>query len=464
MVFVYLSNMRHLQFILILACISLAACTPKYIKQYEKTMIKNPTTQAEKDQNVILQFLTDSKLEFQSTASGIYYDITGEGDGTHPDSNSIVNVHYKGYLLDSARTVFDSSYERGEPIEFPLKNVIKGWQESIPLLQIGQKGTFLIPSEIAYGPRGAGSDIPPNTVLAFDVELLDHFKPEEKAKRQAEKDQKAIIAYLSDKGMVTQKTESGIHYSIDRKGTGKNPTADDIVKVHYKGTLLDGIVFDSSYERGEPISFPLNRVVPGWQESIPLLQEGGKGTFLIPSALAYGERGAGGVIPPNAVLNFEVELIQVMDQAAIQKEKEEKAKRAKEKIAQQASLDEDIIRKYVADNNLDAKRTPEGIYYTTERAGSNPKPTIDSSVTVHYKGTLLDGTVFDSSYERGTPATFPLRNVVKGWQIGIPLFGKGGKGTIIIPSGLAYGPNPRPGGKIKPNDVLIFDVEVIDVK
>lgn len=462
--FIYFINMKHLQFIFILACISLVACTPKYIKQYEKTMIKNPTTQAEKDKNVILQFLTEGKLEFQSTESGIYYDITGEGDGTHPDSNSIVNVHYKGYMLDSARTVFDSSYDRGEPIEFPLGNVIKGWQESIPLLQIGQKGTFLIPSEIAYGARGAGSDIPPHTVLAFDVELLDHFRPEDKAKRQAEKDQKAIVEYLSGKSLSAKKTESGIHYIIEKAGTGKSPTADDIVKVHYRGMLLDGTVFDSSLDRGEPLTFPLGRVVPGWQESIPLLKEGGKGKFLIPSALAYGERGAGGVIPPNAVLDFEVELLQVMDEAAIQKEKEEAAKRANERVGQQASLDEDIIKRYVADNKLNAKRTPEGIYYTTERAGSNPKPTINSSVTVHYKGTLLDGTVFDSSYDRGTPATFPLKNVVKGWQIGIPLFGKGGKGTIIIPSGLAYGPNPRPGGKIKPNDVLIFEVEVIDVK
>ncbi|MGK0388561.1 MAG: peptidylprolyl isomerase [Maribacter sp.] len=427
-------------------------------------MIDNPTTQAEKDQNTILQYLTEGKLEYQSTASGIYFDITGEGDGTQPDSNSIVNVHYKGYMLDSARTVFDSSYERGEPIEFPLDQVIPGWQKSIPLLQIGQKGTFLIPSELAYAERGAGSDIPPHTVLAFDVELLDHYRPEDKAKRQAEKDQKGIIEYLATKGWTTQKTESGIHYTIDKVGTGKNPTADDIVKVHYKGTLLDGTVFDSSYEREEPITFPLARVVPGWQESIPLLKEGGKGTFLIPSALAYGEKGAGGVIPPNAVLSFEVELLQVMDEAAIQKEKDEQAKRAGEKVGQQASLDEDIIQKYVADNKLDAKRTPEGIYYITERTGSAPMPTINSSVTVHYKGTLLDGTVFDSSYDRGAPATFPLKGVVKGWQIGIPLFGKGGKGTLIIPSGLAYGANPRPGGKIKPNDVLIFEVEVIDVK
>jgi FKBP-type peptidyl-prolyl cis-trans isomerase len=464
MAFTYLFNMKHLQFIFILACISLVACTPKYIKQYEKTMIKDPTTQAEKDQNKILQYLTESKLEFQFTESGIYYDITGEGDGTHPNSSSIVNVHYKGYMLDSAGTVFDSSYERGEPIEFPLTNVIPGWQESIPLLQIGQKGTFLIPSEIAYGERGAGSDIPPHTVLAFDVELLDHYKPEDKIKRQAEKDQKLITEYLATKTLATQETESGIHYNIEKVGTGKNPTADDIVKVHYKGTLLDGTVFDSSYDRGEPITFPLARVVPGWQESIPLLKEGGKGTFLIPSALAYGEAGAGGVIPPNAVLSFEVELLQVMDEVAIQKEKDEQAKKANEKVGQQASLDEDIIKKYVTDNKLDAKRTPEGIYYTTERAGSAPMPTINSSVTVHYKGTLLDGTVFDSSYDRGTPATFPLKGVVKGWQIGIPLFGTGGKGTLIIPSGLAYGPNPRPGGKIKPNDVLIFEVEVIEVK
>ena len=107
-------------------------------------------------------------------------------------------------------------------------------------------------------------------------------------------------------------TESGLKYRVLRKGTGKNPTSRDEVEVNYHGWLDDGKVFDSSYKRGESISFPLNRVIPGWTEGMQLVGEGGMIELLIPSNLGYGARGTpGGPIPPNATLHFLVELIEV---------------------------------------------------------------------------------------------------------------------------------------------------------
>ena len=106
-------------------------------------------------------------------------------------------------------------------------------------------------------------------------------------------------------------TTSGLKYMILREGDGKSPTAEDMVTVHYTGQLLDGTVFDSSYQRGEPAAFPLNRVIPGWTEGLQLMKENGKAVFYIPSNLAYGEQGAPGAIPPNSDLIFTVELIKV---------------------------------------------------------------------------------------------------------------------------------------------------------
>ncbi len=106
-------------------------------------------------------------------------------------------------------------------------------------------------------------------------------------------------------------TDSGLKYRILRKGTGEMPKASDTVTVHYKGWLDDETVFDSSYKRGESISFPLNRVIKGWTEGMQLVQEGGMIELEIPSKLGYGPAGAGGLIPPNANLHFLVELVEI---------------------------------------------------------------------------------------------------------------------------------------------------------
>ena len=106
-------------------------------------------------------------------------------------------------------------------------------------------------------------------------------------------------------------TSSGLVYRVVKEGTGPSPTATDTVKVHYRGTFPDGKEFDSSYKRGEAIEFPLNRVIKCWTEGVQRMKVGGKAVLTCPPDIAYGERGAGAVIPPNATLQFEVELVSI---------------------------------------------------------------------------------------------------------------------------------------------------------
>ena len=106
-------------------------------------------------------------------------------------------------------------------------------------------------------------------------------------------------------------TTSGLIYRSLQEGKGESPRATDTVTVHYRGTFPDGREFDSSYKRGQPANFPLNGVIPCWTEGVQLMKPGGKARLTCPSRIAYGERGAGGVIPPNATLQFEVELVAV---------------------------------------------------------------------------------------------------------------------------------------------------------
>ena len=117
------------------------------------------------------------------------------------------------------------------------------------------------------------------------------------------------IGSLTGTARVT--TASGIVFEALQTGSGPSPKPTDTVKVHYRGTFTDGREFDSSYKRGEPTSFPLNRVIPCWTEAVQLMKPGGKARITCPPQLAYGERGAGGVIPPNSTLIFDIELISI---------------------------------------------------------------------------------------------------------------------------------------------------------
>ena len=148
-------------------------------------------------------------------------------------------------------------------------------------------------------------------LMAFEQKLREEATAKmQKATAEASSKGTAFLAENGKKAGVTT-TASGLQYEVLKQGTGAKPVATDTVKVHYEGKLLDGTVFDSSIQRGEPVSFPLNRVIPGWTEGVQLMQVGSKFKFAMPASLAYGDQGAG-PIPPNSVLQFEVELLEIV--------------------------------------------------------------------------------------------------------------------------------------------------------
>ena len=285
--------------LLLAACSGLETDTEPEVDEAAVAATATPEPTSTPTEVVDTEAESTTEEDLIETASGLQYVILEEGTGEKPQAGDIVAVHYTGTLEDG--TQFDSS-AGGNPIKFPLGagRVIPGWDEGIGLLTVGSKARLVVPPDLAYGSRGAGGVIPPDATLIFEVELVEVSPGAPTAPTE-----------VADDDFVT--TDSGLKYYDLTVGRGEPPESGQQVIVHYTGWLLDGTKFDSSLDRGEPFGFQLGvgRVIPGWDEGVASMLVGGKRQLVIPPDLAYGSQGAGGVIPPDAVLIFEVELLAV---------------------------------------------------------------------------------------------------------------------------------------------------------
>ena len=235
----------------------------------------------------------------EKTASGLASKVLVPGKGTtHPGKTDLVTVHYTGWTTDGKN--FDSSVPGGKPATFPLDKVIAGWTEGVQLMVAGEKRRFWIPEELAY----KGKEGRPGGMLVFDVELIS-FKAA--APKEAPSDPAKAPEDVARPPADAKRTVSGLSYKILKPGTGtEHPEKTSSVTVNYSGWTTDGKLFDSSYARHQPATFPLNRVIPGWTEGVQLMVEGEKRRFWIPEALAYAGNG-----PVSGDLVFDIELIKI---------------------------------------------------------------------------------------------------------------------------------------------------------
>jgi FKBP-type peptidyl-prolyl cis-trans isomerase len=232
-------------------------------------------------------------------------------------------------------------------------------------------------------------------------------------------------------------TASGLATKVLTPGKGKeHPGASDRVKVDYTGWTTDGKMFDSSVARGQPTTFGVGEVIPGWTEALKLMVTGEKRRLWIPAKLAYGDHPQMGGAPSGNLV-FDVELLDILG-----------APKTPEDVKAPPKT---------------AKKTASGLAYRILTPGTGKvHPTATSRVTVHYSGWTTDGKMFDSSVARGEPATFPLNGVVKGWTEGVQLMVVGEKTRFWLPPDLGYGDKPqRPGA---PSGTLVFDIELLNIQ
>lgn len=351
-----------------------------------------------------------------TTDSGLRYEdkVAGEGETAVVLGNE-VTVNYSGYLTDG--TLFDSSVGV-QPFTFTVGagRVIKGWEEGLIGMKKGGQRLLEIPGELAYGEQGAGM-IPPNATLIFEVEMVD-FRPQ---LTPAE-----VSAY--------ETTENNVEYAILTEGTGDSVSRNDLITFNFNAWRGDGILFDSSAQAGQSAQFTLGTSgLPGLDEGMEGMKVGEKRQIKIPPEMAYGAEGVGDVIPPNDTIIFEVELVEAV-------------------VSPKLSLAEEFT------------KTESGLEYAILQEGTGDPAVTGDGVSVHYSGYLEDGTLFDSSVQRGQPFILVLGqgSVIPGWEEGLLGMKKGEKRQLRIPADLAYGEMGSPPA-IPANATLIFDVEMVEI-
>ncbi|MCF8388204.1 MAG: FKBP-type peptidyl-prolyl cis-trans isomerase [Bacteroidales bacterium] len=280
---------------------------------------------------MLKEYVVENDLEDKMTEAGIYFIPERKGKGRKLREGDMAELHYSIKIM-GGRELF-SSFTRNRPVnvEIGSKFDTEGFMAGVEMMRVGDKAKLVVPSEKAWGAKGRAQTIPPFSTLIYEVEILDAVDKEtyqkemeaqkkEREKKQAnenrirmEEEPEKIEHYVSEKFIGIEPTESGMYFKEIQAGDGDKPGAGDRVKVHYTLYRLSDKKLQSSKDMGKPFTFTLGRgeVIPGWDEAVPMMNEGGTYKVLIPSRLAYKDRGAGADIPPYTPLLFEIELLEI---------------------------------------------------------------------------------------------------------------------------------------------------------
>ncbi len=359
-----------------------------------------------------------------TTESGLQYLEVEAGDGPTPQAGDIILMNVIGSLPDGTEIV--NTHQQGQPVSAIMgrEQLLPGWEEGVSLMKAGGSAKLVLPPELAFGEEGYGI-IPPNSQIVMDVELLSVEPP-------------PVPTNISADDLST--TESGLQFFDITLGEGVEVEEGSTVITHYtiwvKGEPEDTFIVSSS--NNQPITFVVGNmdiVFPGWNEGVVGMKPGGKRLLVIPPELALGESG-GGDIPPNATLVMEIELMEQTSPIKMSEVNEE-----------------------------DYVTTESGLKYYDLEEGDGPTPETGQTVVVHYHGWLQDGTMFDSSIERGQPFSFVLGegSVISGWEEGLATMAVGGRRQLVVPPELGYG-EAGAGAIIPPGATIIFEVELLEIR
>ena len=408
---------------------------------------------------------------FTKSKTGLFYKIYKIGtDTVKPQVGNYVEFdmiyHGKSHGKDS---VFMNTrkMENPAPVKMflPLPSFKGDIMEGIAMLAKGDSGVFIVNADSLFtkvfkSKRPEGIDS--NGYFYFNIHLLSFQTPESMVFNE----EAQIKKYVEDNKITVKPNSMGLYIVELQAGTGIKVDSGCHIKMNYKVSTLNGKELYSTYEHPEPMKFEYGKRmgVPGFEYAISTFKKGTKAKVIIPSTLAFGTRGNGRSVEPYTPLIYDVEVLDVQTKAEYDKEQLESKKTEQMKSDSLKNAEPILLAKYLKDNKITVKPLPSGLYFIPVTPGTGTKAEAGKTVKVHYTGKLLNGKVFDSSRDRGTPIEFMLgrHQVISGWDEGIAMMKQGEKALLIIPSAIGY--SDKDMGVIPPYSTLVFDVELVEVK
>lgn len=418
--------------------------------------------------------------DFEKTDSGIYYQIISQVDSLKDmkaDSGQffIMNMNYG--TADSIIFKSETLPEKIMKMPFREKEYDGDVWEALALLSKGDSAYFIIRADSFFLKTTRAPEVPEIFKESNEVHFFVNVKNiQTKVEMDAERAAFAnarryaepieIEKFKADNNWTGDALESGLYFNKIKSGKGRKVKDGMFLTFDFEIRHLDGKMVYSSIEATRPASYEYGKRfdTEGIMEALGMMRQGDEVELINPSSLCFGDKGRPGMVEPFTALHYFVRLTSVKTKA--ENDKEIEAKRKNEAAILEATRlqEASILAKYIADNEITVEPTASGLYFISTLEGEGEQAVAGKKVKVHYTGTLLDGTKFDSSVDRDEPFEFVLGRgqVIKGWDEGIAMLKVGGKATLILPSSMAYGARST-GALIKPYTPLKFDVELLEI-
>jgi FKBP-type peptidyl-prolyl cis-trans isomerase FkpA len=423
---------------------------------------------------------------FKKNENNIYYKVFSEDNDvvvSEIDSGMFWSVYMSYGTPDSL--LFDGSKSQ-KPFEIPYaKPEYEGdINEALSLFKKGDSAVFIVRADSFFLKTANYPEVPElfkeSNDLYFwikmdDILTLEQLEAKNLARLEEMKSKELadLNVFLSRNYPDLQPTESGIYIITEKSGKGILPKTGDMLNLDFEVSTLDGPLLYNSVEAGRPVEAEKGKPfeTEGFTEALNSMRVGDEIKVIVPSKMAFKEHGRRGMIDPYTTMSYWIRLNSFKTKEIFEKEQaaqraKQEAQKAKDKAEKDVYMNNEAttIANYISSNNITVSPTNSGLYYIETAEGEGQQAKAGDKVKVHYAGTLLDGTKFDSSYDRGTPFEFTLGqgSVIKGWDEGIAMMKVGGKATLIVPSNIAYGGSRR-SDVIHPYAPLKFDVELVEI-